>query len=293
MMEDPLAMGLEVLSEASGLTTPVGLATPVDFGNPQSQPVTPEQPIPPLHLSRTCDAANVDTTAPVVTSPPAATQTVGATTSVPAQTVSTTPGNQVNQVAPPVLGRPAQAPLSLLNKPVEDPDADALEEVRHNLKVLSALNDWDRLDSSNQKLSVAPFNQVFQGARRWWTGACRSKDLSRIGQVFEDAFLLLKQLVDARVRKYRQFQNTREQKLAIFENKQKTSHLLDDISAAHPKLESLKSTYHDDRSMRASVSLLRETVTDRLQYFRADLLIIEKSAPKGATVHIHNLGMSC
>jgi len=183
--------------------------------------------------------------------------------------------------------------LSLLNKPAEDPDADTLEEVRHNLKVISALNDWDRLDSSNQKLSVAPFNQVFQGARRWWTGACRSKDLSRIGQVFEDAFLLLKQLVDARVRKYRQFQNTREQKLAIFENKQKTSHLLDDIAAAHPKLESLKSTYHDDRSMRASVSLLRETVTDRLQYFRADLLIIEKTAPKGATVHIHNLGMSC
>ena len=151
----------------------------------------------------------------------------------------------------------------------------ALDRLMHDLKVIASQREGDRLYIADGVMHVL-HPSAYSTFWRWARGDSRAKSLAAVDSCIKDALTLAEHML-ARLPTL--------QGLALEHARSRVKHLLREIDCAGVGLRQMRSTYIDDSSARASLDVLRESVTNALAALR-ERMGDKRTAPSGELANL-------
>jgi len=142
---------------------------------------------------------------------------------------------------------------------IETPE---ISSVLHSLKVLAAIKENDKVET-RKGVYVDRSDSFMQPWYRWIHAENRKTNLAAIEGIFERAL----NCCDILVKQRTAMKQTEEKKdpLLLVANKQLIQRLQAELKSALKGVRNLAVTYHSDSHSTATIALVQDTVTDRVE----------------------------
>jgi hypothetical protein len=137
----------------------------------------------------------------------------------------------------------------------------------HSLKVLATVQENDRIQTRNG-IHVAAANQYFSFLHRWLFAESRQTNLVTIKSIFDQSFLHCQKICEE-LKALKELTEVESESYCL-EPHQILLRLQMEIRNALKGLKKLKTTYINDSHSSATISLIEDTVLDKLDLIRAE-----------------------
>ena len=120
---------------------------------------------------------------------------------------------------------------------------DSVENVIVNLKVLSSLQPYQKLNTKSKHFTITVTRYIPEFLLRWYFSSSRDSDYNRIADLYDSAFTILSD----------------------------NQNICNDLENSLNGLKNLKKTYEPDVTFAARMDYLTDTVVQRLKTYNMDV----------------------